>query len=209
MPSKNTNDLVDGGNGATLSVSRLQEHSPPLRGSFSVTIDGTPLTGNPFNYNVGSGIQSDLRNFYELPELDVDMMMDQSFNEELHYFIEYVGRLGDPGVTTFDVSLLTGGTEGTTPQVTINSLRAFSQTRPYYSPVPYDFLFTGSETPSLSLSVNGIPAICDSGMCAYSYNSAINPALSSATLTQTTLTTGINFPTARRRLIGENVAFPS
>ena len=209
MPSKNYDGLVDGGNGVSLSVSRIQEHSPPLSGSFAITVDGTPMEGNPFSYKAGGGIRGDLANYYSLPELNIDVMMGQDYEEEIHYFIEYVGRLGDPGLTIFDVSLMSGGKVGTSPTVTINRIREFSQTRPLYSPVPYEFLFTGSETPSLSLAVNNIPAVCE-GLCAYQYNEAINPTLDTATtLSGATLTTGVLFPAARRRLIGESVDFPS
>ena len=72
-----------------------------------------------------------------------------------------------------------------------NIKREYS-TRPLYSPVPADFLYTPSSLPALSLKVNSIPAICDD--CSYEFNSAATPVASSASLSSNTLTISLTDP---------------
>ena len=94
--------------------------------------------------------------------------MDYDHDDEIQYFIEYVGLLGAPKTITFDLTLLTGGKTGTNPIASATVVRPFSPTRPLYSPIPIDFLVMASETPNLRLTVNSIPAVCDN--CVYEIN---------------------------------------
>jgi hypothetical protein len=208
LPYINTDDLVDGGNGVEVTIKRIREHSPPLRGTYRINIDGQPVTKDG-DHNGDQNIEYDnrhltmpLRYAYNLRELDLEYAIGSDFDDEIHYFIEYVGRLGPAGVMTFDTSLLTGGASGMS--TTITTRRPFS-TNPFYSPLPYDFLYTASETPSLNIKVNQIPAYCSN--CAYEVNAELNPTVSSASLNGATLTAGVTLPSgSRRRLQGVDIS---
>jgi hypothetical protein len=73
---------------------------------------------------------------------------DKDIDETIRIVIVYLGVRKDPGLVTIDLSLMTGGAIGTSPIYSVNKLREFSN-RPLFGHVPYDFLYTGCEQPSL------------------------------------------------------------
>ena len=166
------------------------------------------VNGITETFNFNSWPYDQFRSFYPGTEIDVDWIHDnRDHDEEVVYFIEYVGLLGDAYSIIADNTLLTGGEVGTLPTITIETVRAYSQERPLYSPVPFDFLSTGSDLPVLNLKVNDIPAYCED--CTYSMDAALNPTLSSATWTDNTLAGGITVPSSSRRLLQGTVTFPN
>ena len=115
-------------------------------------------------------------------------MQNADFDENIKFVIEYVGLIANPMVITVTTTGLSGGnTNVFTNTVTVK--RAFSLTRPLYSPLPFDFMRTAESSPQIYLKVNGIPAVCDS--CHYSFDAAKTPTVNSASLSADTLSLSV------------------
>jgi hypothetical protein len=50
--------------------------------------------------------------------------------------------------------------------------------RIFYEPVPYEFLYTNEEQPSLLVSIDGLDAVCPALNCSYNYIAPV-PAITS------------------------------
>ena len=92
--------------------------------------------------------------------------------------------------------MITGGKTGIITS-TISVLREYSN-RPLYSPIPYDFIRVASNSPSLFLSINQMPSLCQD--CSFEFDASITPSISSASLSGRTYSLGVTVPSARRRL---------
>jgi len=62
----------------------------------------------------------------------------------------------------------------------------------FYDTIPYEFLFTAETEPQIMVSVNGLPAVCASLSCGYSYT-VLNSIVTSFTRTGTALTINGNY----------------
>lgn len=82
---------------------------------------------------------------------------------------------------------------GGSPTVTQNTLMEYSATKPFYNPIPVDFLYVPSATPSLTLSIDSIPSVC-SGDCSYEIIDALTASVTAATYSSplTSTITNIN-----------------
>ena len=182
----------------SLTVTRAQEHSPPLSGTYQVLIGGTPIeyNGNPnFDYNSNYySLRSAIRDYYDSDEIEVYDVMYTWKNMNIKYIIHYNGLRQTPDPITFELINLSGGRAGTSPTGTIIPLRIFSETKPLFSPVPMEFLRVPSEIPSLVLTVNGIFAICED--CSYEFLSEKTPILDSITYNSPTIESTISFSSA-------------
>ena len=65
-------------------------------------------------------------------------------NMDIYAVIHYIGLKQAPSQLTFNLTGLSGGRSGTSPIATIKVHRIYSATRPLYSPVGIDFLYTTS-----------------------------------------------------------------
>jgi len=90
-------------------------------------------------------------------------------------------------LTVSDSILLLGGSNNTFTK-TVTTLRWFSN-RPFYSPIPMDFMKTAESTPQLYLTTNNIPIICQD--CSYAFDSTKNAVVNSASLSSTTYTISV------------------
>lgn len=77
-------------------------------------------------------------------------------------------------------SNLTGGKEGTTPQVKVTTLRELSNNILYH-PIPSEFLRTPSSTPSVIVKVNKAISQC-MGDCSYTISNDGVPNITAASL---------------------------
>ena len=100
-----------------------------------------------------------------------------------------------------DVEQMTLYSSSTTPIVANSPLNITSETMiPYstnlmYEPVPFEFLYTAETEPQVFVTVDGLPAVCGSLYCNYTY---IEPTglISSFSVSGTTLTIiGSDLPT--------------
>ncbi len=60
---------------------------------------------------------------------------------------------------TLDTSLIVPSNNAATILKSIKVLRQYNNQQ-RYSPVPFDFLYMASDTPTLRLTVNSIPVVC-------------------------------------------------
>jgi hypothetical protein len=98
-----------------------------------------------------------------------------------------VGVLGVPKLITVQTPLLYGGSDNTFKDMS-HTVRWYSK-RPFYSPIPYDFIRTAEATPQLYLTTNNIPIFCLD--CSYNFNSGLNAVVNSAILSGTTYTISV------------------
>ncbi len=178
---------------------KVQNHSKPITGTYSIKLEGNDLktwssTNNNYSataipYNTeGWQLQDAFNNLYQTDKFRVRIMKDADFDENIKFVIEYVGLLVSPMAITVTTTGLSGGnTNVFTNTVTIR--RAFSLTRPLYSPLPFDFMRTAESSPQLYLKVNGIPAVCDS--CHYTFDAAKTPTVAAASLSADTLSLSV------------------
>lgn len=115
-------------------------------------------------------------------------MKDADFDENIKFVIEYVGLLANAFPITVATTGLTGGSANVfTNTVTVK--RAFSQSRPLYSPLPFDFMRTAESNPQLYLKINDIPAVCDG--CHYNFDATKTPTVTSSSLSADTLSLSV------------------
>ena len=88
MPYTNTEDIVAGTLPAKITIERIQEHSPPLRGSFKIFLDGVPLTidgtdsgDQNFPIQTASAIQTPMQFHYSALELTASLTMSTDLDE--------------------------------------------------------------------------------------------------------------------------------
>jgi hypothetical protein len=75
----------------------------------------------------------------------------------------------------------------------------------FYEPIPFEFLYTNETTPQVIVSVDGIPAVCGSLECGFTY---VQPTamINTYTLSGTTLTiNGVSLPTSIVSLTLSNI----
>ncbi len=99
--------------------------------------------------------------------------------------------MAEPYSITIYKTLLKGGdTDAFTATFTVK--RAFSFTRPLYSPLPFDFMRVAEDESQLYLTVNKIPAICSE--CDYSFDPTKTSTVTASSLSADTLTLTITDP---------------
>ena len=73
--------------------------------------------------------------------------------------IEYVGLYSAAFPITLDSSLIVPSNSAATILKSVEVLRQYPN-RERYSPVPFEFLYMASDTPTLTLTVNSVPVVC-------------------------------------------------
>jgi hypothetical protein len=187
---------------AKATFTKVQNHSRPVTGTYSLKLAGTDvpiyssltknysITALPFDTQSWQ-LENALNNFYQTDRIRVRTMLNADFDENIKFVVEYVGLLADAFPITVTTTGLTGGaTNIFTNTVTVK--RAFSLTRPLYSPLPFDFMRTAESVPQLYLKVNEIPAVCDS--CHYTFDATKTAAVTTSSLTADTLSLTVTDP---------------
>lgn len=88
--------------------------------------------------------------------------------------------------------MIAGGDVGATIESSVETIQGYSA-KPYFSPIPFDFLHVASDSPSLTLKVNSIPAICKTD-CSYQIDAANNPVVSSYSRTDEVISLAVTDP---------------
>ena len=118
-PFGNASSVVPTENKAKdIIITKTQEHSAPLSGSFKMEIDSVKLKyrdSESFNYNERDWkIESAIESYYENKEIKVYFGYSIRPEDIIRYYIYYNG-IEDPKPLTIDLSNLHGGKTGTTP----------------------------------------------------------------------------------------------
>jgi hypothetical protein len=186
----------------TVVQTTTQNHSPPISGSYSISLDGYALS----YYDSNNAIVSDIP--YNTPDWQLQAWMAPAWNcssievtaqntsyvDGVSFIVAFVGCNGNmPAIVSLNQNLQ-GGRVGTQPTVTVNTLRAGS-TNLLMEPVTVEYLFTNAAVPQVQVTVNNVLAKCQTD-CSYQINAQVTPILNSATLDPSTsqLTLSVSDP---------------
>lgn len=179
-------------------ISKTQVHSAPIRGTYRLVINNTPVgiwgtsgftvTSLPYKTN-DYDLSSAFNNFYKSGEIEVRQISGSAYDDKLEFVVYYFGVTA-PLEIKFDCTSLTGGVNNLF-DTNYTIVRKYS-TRPFFDPIPYDFLRTAETQPGLYLTLNQVPLLCQD--CRYSFNSTLALTVSSASLTGTSLALALANP---------------
>lgn len=185
--------------------------TPPLTGNFKVRCfrsDGTSnltadIASTAAPYSIASAIGAACTEYRDnLDIFDTDPNFPYGDGRDL--------RIRFTGVTFNAPQFALEG--GTVPLAGLPSVKFFSSpvtqqsNNIFYSPIPFDLLYTNESMPQAMVSVNGQPAVCASLSCSYSYISPL-ALIHTFSLVNAMLTiTGANLPAQITELSYSNVA---
>jgi hypothetical protein len=130
----------------TVTYTRLQEHSPPISGSYKLSLNNTLLA---FWNSTSNAIQTDIP--YNTRDWELQYYMSQSwgcktvevnqaiggsFLDGINFIVSWVGCKGNQDLITTDSTLMLGGKAGTAPTVTATEIRAGS-TNLFFEPISH------------------------------------------------------------------------
>lgn len=192
--SKAENTVAGGGSPAVTS-SIVQKHSPPLEGTFTLTVKGITLqyllngqlvSDIPFDVSPSTlagyfadSSNADLKKYVEVAVSGPGYLNGNTFTFQ---FVEFKGDLVDIVV---DVSKMKGGDPAKTITATIETLRHGSKNI-WMDPINSEVLQTYTDKPSVIVSVNKVKSMCN-GDCSYEVVSSLTPILNSVTRTNNVL----------------------
>lgn len=171
----------------TVTKSSVQDHSPLISGTWSLTIGGVTFDNLTFDASAWT-VQSKINTIVGYERVTVSQTSRNGPGYDNTWIISYIGV--DGAVPTPTASgILSGGS--TTPTIALTVRRVYS-TAITFSPIDYRFLNTYSNKPNVLVTTNGIPAIC-MGNCGYTFIDNVNiTALSrSGSTLSMTLTTNL------------------
>lgn len=176
-----------------MSWSTIQEHSPKLGGTFTLTIDGTPiLVGGSANIPAntdGATLRAAFRAFTGLELTEVE----RNGNDEagFEWIIYFIGFNQDVPELAGSGAFLTGGAIGMTPTVVVTTRRNYNSNL-FVDPIDYRWMYSYASKPNVRVTVNGIPSACNID-CGYDFVSGV-PKVTSATLSGYTLSLVLTDP---------------
>lgn len=181
----------------TGEFTRIQEHSAPLGGYYYLTLNGVYAswsndttyskssngTFNIYGTSYPESVRSYMMNTWKCNLIAVETTDNPFLPENGWTFL--VTLRGCPvapspiALIIGDNTELTGGRDGTTPEIEISSLQASSSDL-FVEPLSSEYLFTVADKPQVIASIDGIKSVC-AGDCSFEFNSNI-PTLTGANL---------------------------
>lgn len=193
-------NTVTGSPTPTLTEEKYQAHSPPLEGSFTLSLDNVLVT---FYNSTSNATQTDLpynTNNWDLASwiaqswnctyVEVDLVPGKYYVDGVTYIISWIGCPGPKSLIVSNANKMTGGVVGTFPTVSVWRTRAAS-TNLLVEPVSAEYLFGAASTSQVIVTVNGVQSECQ-GDCSYVVDPAITPVLASATYNSVTGVMSLN-----------------
>ena len=117
----NASNTVNTSTTPTVTYAKIQEHSPPVSGNYTLAINST-LTA-AINYDdSASTVASKIRDATGYTGVEVDVT-GNGYPNGASYIISFVGVKGDLPAIVPDVTNLTGGKVGTSPQIVVSTYR--------------------------------------------------------------------------------------
>lgn len=173
---------------ATIVETKYQAHSPPLSGSFTLSLDNVLVTFynstsksnqvdipfNTYSWDLASWIAQSWNCTY----VEVDVNPNQNFADGVTYIISFVGKPGPKSLIVSDATKLTGGVVSSNPTISVWRTRAAS-TRLLSEPVSAEYLFGAASSPQVVVTVNGVKSECQAD-CSYAVNAANTPTIETA-----------------------------
>ncbi len=171
----------------TVTKAIVQEHSPLITGTWSLSIGSVTFDNLAFDAPAWL-VQSRINTIVGYERVTVSQTSRNGAGYDNTWVISYIGVNGAVPTPTAS-GILSGGS--TTPTIALTVRRAYS-TAITFSPIDYRFLSTYSDKPNVLVSTNGIPAIC-MGNCGYTFidNVKITALSRSGSTLSMTLTTNL------------------
>lgn len=190
---------VPGAPTPTITELKYQLHSPPLSGSFTLSLDNTLVTfynstskanqvDLPYNTN-NWDLASWISQSWGCTYVEVDLI-GQSYFDGVTYIISFIGCNGPKSLIVSDATKLVGGVIGSNPTVSVWRTRAAS-TNLLVEPVSAEYLFGAASTSQVIVTVNGVQSVCQ-GDCSYAVDPAITPVLATAAFNSVTGVLSLN-----------------
>lgn len=175
----------------------MQDHSPPLGGSYSLRLNGdlVSLHDSTLNSYSRSNIPINENLWYVgdalnhmLSAEDISVHSMGNGVDELTFYVLFNTYNQAVQRIVADAALLTGGNGISPPSISITEVQQYSLDA-YFEHIPSSFLFSFAETPQVEVTANGIKATCG-GDCSYQpFNQKVtvaSAALAGSTLSITT-----------------------
>ena len=150
------------------SVTIVQDQSDPIRGNFNLTFDGVKSGNISNNHGVGA-VKFILESTIDALIGGVEVYSEGNSNDGLTWFITVNDKSGDTIPFVLGDNNLTGGSGGSTPNVSITPDFEAASLDLVYLPVPSDFLNTINTSPQITVKVNDMFAACERNICDYDY----------------------------------------
>ncbi|XP_033757813.1 fibrocystin-L-like [Pecten maximus] len=160
-----TSDSAQTPSGASVSVSRVQAASPPIKGTFTLTFLGSTTPPIPADIDTDS-LADNLKSIEGLNEASVTKEGDcANFN----WKITYDSLAGDQSLIQVDASSVTGESV---------SMQAKDVTDGHinYDPIPGEFLRVPNAKAQVMVLINGVPTKC-SGTCDFEWLTSSTPTV--------------------------------
>lgn len=188
----------------TITEVKSQAHSPPLSGTFTLSLDNVLVTfynstsktnqvDIPYNTNAWD-LAAWIQQSWNCPYAEVDIPVNQGFADGVTYIISWIGCPGSKSLVVSDASKLTGGNTGSTVVMPVWRTRAAS-TNLLVEPISGEYLFGAASTSQVVVTVNDIQSECQ-GDCSYAINATVTPIIASSVYNSVTgvLTLNITDP---------------
>jgi hypothetical protein len=186
--------------GGAFTSSTVQDHSPLMSGTFTITLDGIPIqiynsvdgkyTISDIPYNVEpSVLKQGFRQIIGFENVEVERTGDTGVGAKwIIYYIGYNKNLPD---LVLSAAKLLGGKVGTTPSAIAATRRDFN-TNFFVDPMDYRWMRTYSNKPNVRVMVNDIPSACNTD-CTYTFVNNV-PIVTAASISGYTLSLTLSDP---------------
>jgi len=174
------NNIINSTSTASFQQKRIQNHGSIISGSFTLQIGGynvpiyDRLTQSYSNENIpydvsADTLQSALRQIPGFGSVEVSRTGEPSYGAKwIISFVDFNEAIEEIIVSA---SGLSGGQEGTSPEIGIYQDRGYSSNI-LFNPINEKFLFSPSAGPQVIVKVNGLQSVCRNN-CSYTFLSVI------------------------------------
>jgi hypothetical protein len=182
-----------------MTITTLQDHSPLIGGTFTLTIDGLQINSYntstwqltnpdiPFNVDPNT-LKAGLRTINGFEYVQVERTGDPLYGARyIIYFIGYNGDVPDLVIG----SSLTGGRPGTEVSIVAKTRRPYS-TNLFVDPIDYRWMRTYANLPTVQVTVNRIQSACNTD-CRYRFLDQV-PELQTVSLSSNILSVTLSDP---------------
>ena len=181
LPAIESTDLI--GSDIDTTVIQLQEPSPALGGTFTITRSGQTAEFGPATQTWD--FESNLRKVGFADPIQVTRYGDTDLGAQWNIQFDGDGSANiDPLIIA---NSLTGCRNPAEITIDVTTLQDSSDDLYYYT-IPTEFLFTADTTPQITLTSNGIRGNCPGFNCGYTLQTANLPEISAASFSAPTLT---------------------